>query len=352
MKLKSKSSFGIKFFVFVLLSLFFSLVSAPIFAQGIAGFETPLKFQKSLSLKAGTATYELSPVEISAWIRSQESLRFQPTYLSEIENVDVCQKLKSISCELEFSFLNRYRIRKYQHFSIDWENLNLFVTDLARKINKDPLDAKLKFENEKISIATPAEEGISLNVEKSSEIIKNYYQKEIILDELGLDYEKIAPAISTESLEKLGIKSLIGEGRSNFRGSPKNRIFNIEVATKRFEGIIIKPEEEFSFIKILGEVDGEHGYKEELVIKKDKTEPEFGGGICQVSTTVFRAAIYSGLKITARRNHAYPVQYYNPQGIDATVYVPSPDLRFINNTPGHILVQSEINGTELVFRFF
>ena len=124
------------------------------------------------------------------------------------------------------------------------------------------------------------------------------------------------------------------------------------MATNRFNGVLIKPGEEFSFVKILGEVDGEHGYLPELVIKHDKTEPEFGGGICQVSTTTFRAAINSGLEITARRNHAYPVSYYNPQGMDATVYVPRPDLRFINNTPGYILIETQIEGTKLIFNFY
>ena len=105
-------------------------------------------------------------------------------------------------------------------------------------------------------------------------------------------------------------------------------------------------------MKVLGEVDGEHGYLPELVIKHDKTEPEFGGGICQVSTTAFRAAIYSGLEITARRNHAYPVGYYNPQGMDSTVYIPKPDLRFKNDTPNYILIQTKIVGTELTFQFY
>jgi vancomycin resistance protein YoaR len=90
----------------------------------------------------------------------------------------------------------------------------------------------------------------------------------------------------------------------------------------------------------------------ELVIKENKTTPEFGGGICQVSSTLFRAAIYSGLKITERRNHSYPIRYYLPYGMDATIYEPRPDFKFINNTPGPILILSEVVGTELTFRFF
>jgi vancomycin resistance protein YoaR len=90
----------------------------------------------------------------------------------------------------------------------------------------------------------------------------------------------------------------------------------------------------------------------ELVIKNNKTEPEFGGGICQVSTTVFRAALQSGLKITERKNHAYAVQYYKPYGLDATIYIPKPDLQFKNNTPGAILLVPQIDGMRLTFSMF
>ena len=105
-------------------------------------------------------------------------------------------------------------------------------------------------------------------------------------------------------------------------------------------------------MEILGEVDEEHGWRPELVIRNNKTEPEYGGGICQVSTTLFRAAVFSGMKITMRQAHSYPVKYYEPIGFDASVYVPMPDFRFINNTPGHILIQGEMKGSQLIFRIY
>ncbi|MEI8096612.1 MAG: VanW family protein, partial [Candidatus Moraniibacteriota bacterium] len=169
---------------------------------------------------------------------------------------------------------------------------------------------------------------------------------------ISLPTEVTAPKLMTSDRERLGLKELVGEGRTNFAGSPKNRVYNINRALEQFQNIIIAPNEEFSFVKYLGDVDGEHGYLPELVIKNNETIPEFGGGICQVSSTVFRAAIYSGMKITARRNHAYPVRYYTPYGMDATVYVPKPDLTFINNTPGAVLVQSTVEGSNLTFRFY
>lgn len=121
---------------------------------------------------------------------------------------------------------------------------------------------------------------------------------------------------------------------------------------EQFQSLIIAPGEEFSFVEHLGEVDEVNGYLPELVIRNNKTEPEFGGGVCQVSSTVFRAAIYSGMKITERRNHSYPVQYYLPYGMDATIYIPKPDFKFLNNTGNAVMMQSVIEGTKLTFRFF
>ena len=307
---------------------------------------------KELTLKIDTKTYPLSEAEISSWIKEKNILTYNPDYVSEIENKDICQYGKSILCALMLSLEDRNHIQKSSVLYLDTESTKRFVEDLSRQANIEPTNAKLIIENGKVSVFTLSQQGIELDREKSVAILASHLARKEASDTLDLPYIRKNPEIRMDSIDNLGITSLIGEGRSNFRGSPKNRIFNIKVATNRFNGTLIKPGEEFSFVKILGEVDGEHGYLPELVIKKDKTEPEFGGGICQVSTTAFRAAIYGGLEITARRNHAYPVSYYNPQGMDATVYVPRPDLRFVNNTPGHILIQTEIVGTELIFRFF
>lgn len=311
-----------------------------------------MNLRKNVTLNVGESNYYLSESEIESWITEKEDFIFDGGYHSEIENGDFCPEDSRIICSLTGNSSRPGHIRKISLAIADSEKINNFLDDLDEQTRQEPENAKLQIENGKVSFFSLSKTGLSLEKEKSLEVILNYLKNGSPTDSLGLPYVEIQPEISNESADNLGINSLIGEGRSNFRGSPKNRIFNIKVATDRFNGVLIKPGEEFSFVKILGEVDGEHGYRPELVIKKDKTEPEFGGGVCQVSTTAFRAAIYSGLKITARRNHAYPVQYYNPQGMDATIYVPRPDLRFVNNTPGYILIQTKIEGTELIFQFF
>lgn len=304
------------------------------------------------SLKINDLTYPLSKTEISSWVVEKNSLRYNPQYTSEIENPDICVYEKSILCKLTFDIKQEKHIQKSAELFLDTELINKFLDDLSKNVNTEPEDAKLVIENGRVSVFSLSRNGIELDKEASLAILVKYLTGVKPASSIDLPHIEKAPEVSANSVNNLGIIELIGEGHSNFKGSPKNRVFNINVASKRFNGILIKPGEEFSFVKILGEVDAEHGYLPELVIKNDRTELDFGGGICQVSTTAFRAAIYSGLEITARRNHAYAVSYYNPQGMDATVYVPKPDLQFINNTPAHILIQTNIVGTELHFKFY
>ncbi len=154
---------------------------------------------------------------------------------------------------------------------------------------------------------------------------------------------------SAEDYKALSFPHKLTQGESNFAGSPANRIHNIQVATQRYDGLVIMPGEEFSFNQYLGEVDATNGYLPELVIKDNVTTPEYGGGICQVSTTVFRAAMQAGLEITSRQNHSYPVAYYGTPGYDATIYNPAPDFKFKNDTGSPIQLKTSILGTRLIF---
>ncbi len=125
-------------------------------------------------------------------------------------------------------------------------------------------------------------------------------------------------------------------------------------------GVIVQPGEEFSTVEKLGTVDNTTGYLPEFVIKGNQTIPEFGGGLCQVSTTLFRAALDAGLPITARRSHSYRVSYYETDGagryigpgLDATIYAPDPDLRFVNDMEHSILIYGYVQGNKLTFELY
>ncbi|MEK9207877.1 MAG: VanW family protein, partial [Patescibacteria group bacterium] len=157
-----------------------------------------------------------------------------------------------------------------------------------------------------------------------------------------------------EKVNKMGIKELIGSGTSLFQHSIETRIYNVNLAASRINGVLVSPGDTFSFAKSVGDVSSLTGYKQAYIIENGKTVLGDGGGVCQVSTTLFRAALNSGLPIVERNAHAYRVGYYeqdSPPGIDATVYVPSVDLKFKNDTGNYILIQSIIDPEELRLTF-
>ena len=313
-------------------------------------FDNSLKIKK-INLTVNGHKEIVPPEEFSGWLEITPILEYSDNYKTEIENIDYCSSF--LICDIIKTKRDKHKIKKKSLASVKKEKISSFLESLGERINQNPIDAKFKIENNKVTTFSLSHNGFKLNTEKSVEIIaKALLKNDANVQNINLAYEILRPEISSENVNQLGINALIGKGTSDFRGSTKSRVHNIKIASARFNGTLIKPKEEFSFIDTLGEVNKKNGYLPELVIKHNKTEPAFGGGICQVSTTVFRAAIYSGLKITARRPHAYPVHYYNPQGLDATVYIPRPDLRFINNTPGYILIQTEIKGTKLAFYFY
>lgn len=234
---------------------------------------------------------------------------------------------------------------------VDKEAVTKFLEGIAKEINIETKDAKLEFAGDRVVEFQSSQDGRLLNIEQSYKLLN---AQVILADdaELPLVVEVDLAKVATGDLNDLGIKELLGRGISDFSGSPVNRRHNIDVGVASLNGLLIKPGEEFSVMDALGEIDGESGYLQELVIKGDRTIPEFGGGLCQIGSTTFRAVLWTGLPVTARRNHSYRVAYYEPAGMDATLYDPAPDMRFINDTGNHLLFIAKVVGDELHFEFY
>ena len=225
------------------------------------------------------------------------------------------------------------------------------IQAISQEINQAPVNAKLQIKNNRVTDFQASQNGQKINEEKTFQLIND----EIVSNgnnEIELIVEVTEPEIKVENTNDLGIKELLGRGWSDFSGSPSNRRHNIGIGAASLHGVLIAPGDEFSLIKTLGEINGQSGYKPELVIKKGETIPEYGGGLCQVGTTIFRAALQSALKISARRNHSYRVGYYEPAGTDATIYDPWPDFKFINDTEKYILIQTNLWGDNLSFEIW
>jgi len=161
--------------------------------------------------------------------------------------------------------------------------------------------------------------------------------------------------VTRADIEALLPLKLISEGQSGFWGSKAARVQNIRVATSRFNGVVAPAGEVFSFVGSLGPVNVANGYSESLVIYGDRTLLGPGGGVCQVSTTFFRAAFWGGFPIIERHPHSYRIAYYEPPlGLDAAVFSPVVDVKFLNDTDTPILILTECDeaNAKLYFRFY
>lgn len=233
--------------------------------------------------------------------------------------------------------------------------------NVSEKINRQPQNAIFVFEGGRVKEFVPAKDGLEVKKEDLSKDIITALNKLAEADEnsisINIPVFRTKPKVTNENVNDLGIKELIGRGTSRFRGSISSRVHNIALASSRFKGVLVTPGETLSFNKALGDVSVYTGYQQAYIIKDGKTVLGDGGGVCQVSTTLFRAVLDAGLPIVERRAHSYRVGYYeqgSPVGLDATVYAPTTDFKIKNDTPGHILIQTAVDtkNASLVFEIY
>jgi len=233
---------------------------------------------------------------------------------------------------------------------LNQEKVFSFLKEIAKDLEQEAVEPKFKMENSRVVEFRPPQKGKKIDYNETLSKIKDSILErkkniEIVLKEAE-------PETKIGEINSLGIKELVGRGESNFAGSPANRRYNIKIGASKINGILIKPDEEFSLVQAIGEVDETTGFLPELVIKGDRTKPEFGGGLCQLGTTAFRVALNAGLPITERTPHTFRVRYYEPAGMDATIYNPKPDFRFINDTGNYLLLHTRIEGNILIFELY
>lgn len=239
---------------------------------------------------------------------------------------------------------------------IDQKKLAFYLEDLSLEINQPVQNAKFNFDpnTKRVSEFKPAEPGRELDIAQTKYLIEESLSGNSSSN-ISLPVKITEPVISTADTNNFGIDSLLGRGQSNFTGSIENRIYNISLAASRINGSLIDPGATFSFNKTVGDISASSGYKQAYVIKEGRTILDDGGGVCQVSTTLFRAVLNSGLPVIKRTAHAYRVGYYEqgyPPGLDATVFAPSVDFQFKNDTGSYVLIQAYVYGKSLTIDLY
>ncbi|PDW03878.1 VanW family protein [Candidatus Viridilinea mediisalina] len=235
----------------------------------------------------------------------------------------------------------------------DVERLTRAVEGLAQLVDSGTAEPRLRFVAGTVQIVEPGQPGWRLRQEDALEQLANLLlSTSATTRTLELPGDVLEPQITAERIDSLGIRALVAEGRSSFSGSAAYRITNIEAGAQRMDGVLIAPGEEFSFNRQLGEVNAANGFVEGYAIIGNRTQLEWGGGVCQVSTTVFRSAFWAGLPITERHAHAFYISWYDPfglgpygdgQGLDAAIYTGVADLKFVNDTGHWLLMHAEVD---------
>lgn len=228
--------------------------------------------------------------------------------------------------------------------SLDRGSIAAKVNSIADKLKSAPVDARLDFDEaqRKVVVLTPSIPGREVDVKATVDKVLASIDKGVF--KVPVVFRMIKPTVDEHDIPKMGIKEVVGEATTSFKGSRPGRIQNIIVSANRFKGLVIPPGGVFSFNEHIGPIDKEHGFVESFIIKGNRTAVGIGGGVCQVSTTIFQAAFWAGLPILERHAHGYIVLWYGKPGLDATIFTPSVDLKFKNNT-GHFLLIKPIVDT-------
>lgn len=230
--------------------------------------------------------------------------------------------------------------------------LQAWLTDnVSTELDVPGESARFAFTNGTIKVTKPSTAGTGVDLDTAM------HDLVFGTSNVKLALHQTKPAITEDRIDELGITTLIGRGITDASGSPANRFVNIDVGLGKFDGMVIAPGEEFDTLKTLGPIDGVHGFLPELVITGNRIEPQYGGGLCQVSSTLFRAALDTGLDITERTNHAFVVDHYvwpyGVPGYEATIFEPAPNLKFINDTDRYILIHTyRQEDDKVVFEFY
>jgi vancomycin resistance protein YoaR len=238
--------------------------------------------------------------------------------------------------------------------SVDSDALGQWLYNLVgERINRAPVNAEIKWSDAKKKVVATSEssKGVTLLAGPLADSVVESMTGNH--GDVDVPVKGVKPEIDSDHLDELGITTKLGVGTSSFYGSDENRATNIWVGTGHLNGAIVRPGETFSFNNAIGDITPEAGYVEASVVDGERIGKDVGGGICQVSTTVFRAAFLAGFPIGEWWPHLYRLAFYEydgwTPGLDASILQEGPranwgDFTFENPTDGYLLIESYVDG--------
>ncbi len=245
---------------------------------------------------------------------------------------------------------------------LDRDQVQAFVAGIAKQLDRAPYNASLDWDQAagKVIVLEASRVGQKVDVEAGVAALEAALAAPASADskgslspqEIHLPITIVPPVIDSNQVAEMGIVELVSEGTSSFKGSSAERVHNIVNAASKFQHVVVPPGEEFSFNHNVGDVTSANGFEDALVIAGDRTAVGIGGGVCQVSTTAFRAAFWGGFPVTERWAHGYVVSWYGQPGMDASIFTPNVDFRFQNDTGRFLLIKASVNKAKATITFY
>ena len=295
--------------------------------------------KKKISVKGTDKTYTLDYIKLNAKYNIDEAVSEAFAYG---KNLNMFEKYKLIKTPVP----KTYKLK----FSYDSNAVKDLITGMQKDIDKSPVNASITMVSSGKFSVTPDKTGLKLNTEKLEKDILEKINGELTGDiEIKASTDVVQASITADQLSKINTK--ISSFNTSFAGSNANRVSNIGLATRSINGKLLMPGDSFSFNDVVGKRTAEKGYKEAGVIVNNKLESGIGGGICQVSTTLYNAVMKANINSTERSHHSLPSHYVKP-GLDATVDYGNIDYKFKNTLSYPIFIEGYISGNTVNFSVY
>lgn len=295
--------------------------------------------KKKVNIKGANRTYTIDYSKLNAKYNTEETVNEAFIYG---KNHGIFEKYKHIKKPVE----KKIELK----FTYDEKPIKELAAGMTKEIDKAPVNASIKMVGRGKFSITPEEPGAKLDTEKLVQDINNVINGKLTGDvEVAAKIDNVQASVTKDILSKVNTK--ISSFTTNFASSNANRINNISLATKSINGKLLLPGESFSFNDVVGQRTTARGYKEAGVIINNKLDSGVGGGICQVSTTLYNAVMKANINYTERRHHSLASSYIAP-GLDATVSYGSIDYKFKNTLQYPIYIEGYTSGKNVTFNIY
>jgi vancomycin resistance protein YoaR len=291
-----------------------------------------------------------APLKIQKWAKD----KLEETRVLLYNGTEIPLTLKDIGVDLDtqktLEGIRRFpRTAQPSVLKVDRAKASQALQEKLQKLNRPAKDASYKIIKDKVVI-TPAENGRAVVIDRLIGDIQKVPLSKVPA-QIGIPMVEVPPSVTTAALQTLAFDKVIGEFSTKFDIQEKNRAENLTTAAKAVDGKILRPGETFSFNETVGPREPETGYKDAYVIVNGEYVEGTGGGVCQVSSTLYNAVLLADLKVVERMPHAIAVNYV-PPGQDATVDYPKIDFKFNNDTASLVYIRTDVQSGVLTFRIW